>query len=729
MLNILKKIIPLGLVAISTSAIAQVNIYGNAAEQLQQAVHNTYISSNGIYYTHSPDSGFDFWWNANGLDVLTEGYIRTRNDTYKARMKTLLHGIRDTHGSYLNDFYDDMEWLTLASIKAYKATGDSEYLDVANQVWTNILTGRSTQYLNAISWNKSCHPTCKNAISNSPAALIGAQLSRITGNAQYLQYAKEIHAYVKAKLVAPDGGVYDSWDAGTNVVNNNPGWVFSYNVGMYLAASLELFEITNDQTYLNDAVKAAEYVMTQRVYDGVLYTNESGDGDGGLFKGILVRGLASLAREGALPIETRKRYADAIKYSAQILLKRGIRADGFVGPVWNVQPAASTVLDYATELSGIMLLEAATSLDQVVLYQDISYGGYGSRFSVGQYTTAQLIARGAKDNDVTSLVVPPGIQVTLFDGDNFTGNSVKITANTGWIGGDWNDKASSMIVSSLDITDLGGSITAQFPIAGAESVEKLIDNDPGTKYLGVNASGGWVQYQTASAYVVNQYTLTSANDAEERDPLSWTLQGSNDGSSWATLDSRANENFPYRYQKRRFDITNSTAYRFYRLNLLQNSSNLFQLAELELFTNNLAGSSSSSSSSSSSAPAFTKLIEAETYTSMSGVGLETTTDTGGGQNVGWIDANDWLAYANITFPSTGNYKVEYRVASPSGAALSLDLNAGSIQLGQLTIPATGGWQNWMTISHTVSITAGTYSLGVFAVQTGWNINWIRITKL
>jgi predicted alpha-1,6-mannanase (GH76 family) len=731
----------LGLVALSAGAIAQVNIYGSAAEQLQQSVHNTYISSNGTYYTHSPDSGFDFWWNANGLDALTEGYIRTRSDTYKARMKTLLHGIRDTHGSYLNDYYDDMEWLTLASIKAYKATGDSEYLDVANQVWTNILTGRSTQYLNAISWNKSCHPTCKNAISNSPAALIGAQLSRITGNAQQLQYAKEIHAYVKAKLVAPDGGVYDSWDAGTNVVNNNPGWVFSYNVGMYLAASLELFEVTNDQTYLNDAVKAAEYVMTQRVYDGVLYTNEGGDGDGGLFKGILVRSLASLAREGALPIETRKRYADAIKYSAQILLKRGTRADGFVGAVWSAQPAANTALDYSIELSGIMLLEAATSLDQVVLYQDIGYGGYGSRFSVGQYTTAQLIARGTKDNDVTSLVVPPGIQVTLFDGDNFSGNSIKITANTTWIGGDWNDKSSSMIVASMDITDLGGGITAQFPIAGGESVEKLIDNDPSTKYLGVNATGGWVQYQTAAAYVVNHYTLTSANDADERDPLSWTLQGSNDGFSWATLDNRANENFPYRYQKRRFDISNTTAYRFHRLNLLQNSSNLFQLAELELFTNNLSGSNSSSSSkssassskssaaSSSSAPAFTKLIEAEAYTSMNGVGLEATTDTGGGQNVGWIEANDWLAYANITFPSTGNYKVEYRVASPSGAALSLDLNAGAIQLGQLAIPATGGWQNWTTISHTVSITAGTYSLGVFAVQTGWNINWIRVTKL
>lgn len=135
------------------------------------------------------------------------------------------------------------------------------------------------------------------------------------------------------------------------------------------------------------------------------------------------------------------------------------------------------------------------------------------------------------------------------------------------------------------------------------------------------------------------------------------------------------------------------------------------------------------SSSNSSTAAFTKLIQAEAYTSMSGVQLETTTDTGGGQNVGWIDANDWMAHANVNFPSSGTYRVEYRVASPSGASLSLDLNAGSIQLGQVTIPATGGWQNWTTVSHTVTINAGTYSVGIFAAQGGWNINWLRFTKL
>ena len=45
------------------------------------------------------------------------------------------------------------------------------------------------------------------------------------------------------------------------------------------------------------------------------------------------------------------------------------------------------------------------------------------------------------------------------------------------------------------------------------------------------------------------------------------------------------------------------------------------------------------------------------------------------------------------------------------------------------MPATGGWQNWATVSQTVNINAGTYNVGVFAAQGGWNINWIRFTKL
>ncbi|PKV50178.1 putative secreted protein (Por secretion system target) [Aquimarina sp. MAR_2010_214] len=121
-------------------------------------------------------------------------------------------------------------------------------------------------------------------------------------------------------------------------------------------------------------------------------------------------------------------------------------------------------------------------------------------------------------------------------------------------------------------------------------------------------------------------------------------------------------------------------------------------------------------------------VEAENYSNMSGVQTENCSE--GGENVGYIDTGDWMVYTNVNFPSSGNYRIEYRVASTvDKGVLSADFNAGTTVLGKVNIPNTGGWQNWTTVSHTVSTNAGTYSLGLFAQSGGWNINWIKITWL
>ncbi|WP_049724061.1 carbohydrate-binding protein [Gilvimarinus polysaccharolyticus] len=108
------------------------------------------------------------------------------------------------------------------------------------------------------------------------------------------------------------------------------------------------------------------------------------------------------------------------------------------------------------------------------------------------------------------------------------------------------------------------------------------------------------------------------------------------------------------------------------------------------------------------------------------VDIEPTQDEGGGYNVGWIDAGEWLTYANLSIPTSGRYALRARVASSSGGTLSVDLDAGSILLGELNIPATGGWQTWQTVEQEVELNAGNYSLGVYASTGGWNFNWLEI---
>jgi endoglucanase len=120
-------------------------------------------------------------------------------------------------------------------------------------------------------------------------------------------------------------------------------------------------------------------------------------------------------------------------------------------------------------------------------------------------------------------------------------------------------------------------------------------------------------------------------------------------------------------------------------------------------------------------------IQAEAYSSMYGIQLENTSDAGGGQNVAWQDNNDWMDYS-VNVASAGSYTVNFRVASMfTGAQFQLRNSSGSV-LATVTVPNTGNFQSWQTVSATVSLPAGTQTLRIITTQAngGWNINWFEI---
>ncbi len=120
-------------------------------------------------------------------------------------------------------------------------------------------------------------------------------------------------------------------------------------------------------------------------------------------------------------------------------------------------------------------------------------------------------------------------------------------------------------------------------------------------------------------------------------------------------------------------------------------------------------------------------IEAENYDAMSGIDTEATGDTGGGLNVGWIDANDWMDY-NVNVQTGGTYRIDYRVASTSATG-RVDFRIGATTLASTAIPNTGGWQVWTTVSANVSLNAGNHTIRLFAGGGGWNINWFSATAV
>nr|BAO65790.1 cellulase [uncultured bacterium] len=122
-------------------------------------------------------------------------------------------------------------------------------------------------------------------------------------------------------------------------------------------------------------------------------------------------------------------------------------------------------------------------------------------------------------------------------------------------------------------------------------------------------------------------------------------------------------------------------------------------------------------------------IQAENYCQAAGIQTESTTDVGGGQNVGYIDSNDWMTYS-VNIPATGTYKVSYRVAaSAGGGQFKLEKAGGSPVYGSVNVPATGGWQNWQTVSHNVVLPAGEQLIAISAITGGFNVNWLKVESV
>lgn len=120
-------------------------------------------------------------------------------------------------------------------------------------------------------------------------------------------------------------------------------------------------------------------------------------------------------------------------------------------------------------------------------------------------------------------------------------------------------------------------------------------------------------------------------------------------------------------------------------------------------------------------------IQAEAYSAMSGVQTEATTDSGGGENVGWIDAGDWLEYEAVV-QEGGIYNITFRSAAQSNAGrLQFILNGE--ELFTTDFPVTGGWQNWESTSIQAQLPGGDCTIRLNTEIGGFNLNWINFELL
>jgi hypothetical protein len=115
------------------------------------------------------------------------------------------------------------------------------------------------------------------------------------------------------------------------------------------------------------------------------------------------------------------------------------------------------------------------------------------------------------------------------------------------------------------------------------------------------------------------------------------------------------------------------------------------------------------------------------------VDIESTSDSGGGYDVGWVFTGEWLKYTvNVT--TAGIYDLDIRVASGgTGGTFHIEVN-GVALTGPISVPNTGGWQTWQSIRVSGVTLSGGSQVWRFVMDTNGpttavgNFNWFTATQ-
>jgi predicted alpha-1,6-mannanase (GH76 family) len=335
------------------------------ADSSQNAL-NLFYAAGGKFYTttNTSTNWVNYWPSAHTLDVLVDAYIRTSSPAIKTKMNDLLTGMYAKNGNtWLNYYYDDMEWMALACLRAYKATGDVAFKNITDVLWSDIKSGWSSDLGGGIWWRKD--NSSKNTPSNMPAAILAARLYREFNKPEDLQWAQQIYNWQKAVLYDNSSGLV--WDNIEKNGSKNTTWKFTYNQGTFLGAAMELYKITNNTAYLDDAYKAADYTLNSGFLTANGVLKDEGGGDGGLFKGVFVRYFTRMIIDGGINNNKKQNYLSFMKTNAQTLWAKGTNKNSVLfGSAWDKIPGST--VDFTVQLSGMMMIEAAAELKKLNLF-------------------------------------------------------------------------------------------------------------------------------------------------------------------------------------------------------------------------------------------------------------------------------------------------------------------------------------------------------------------------
>lgn len=124
------------------------------------------------------------------------------------------------------------------------------------------------------------------------------------------------------------------------------------------------------------------------------------------------------------------------------------------------------------------------------------------------------------------------------------------------------------------------------------------------------------------------------------------------------------------------------------------------------------------------------ILQAEEFSLQSGIQTETTTDLGGGLNIGYIENNYFTEYF-VNVEATNIYDLKIRAASGSNGGI-IDIYEDNVLKTTVSVTKTASWQSFQDFKGQVSLSAGIHKLKlVYRGTTGFlmNLNYVSFTPM
>lgn len=246
------------------------------------------------------------WWgDAEMFEVILDAFETTGDKKYQTYFRELYNNflIRNNSDWTYNEFNDDITWMVLACIRAYKYFGDEEYLKVARFNFDNMYQRAAKQPHGTLIWKQSQpNPLSTNSCINGPAIVAACYLGEMTGEKEYYDKALSIYAGQRQLLFdAKTGQVYDSraWNADGSIANEGfNSWASTYNQGTMLGAATMLYKYTGEKKYKQDANAVYNYTSNKLTNNNkIISVCQTINGDLCGFKGILMRYVRRYAED------------------------------------------------------------------------------------------------------------------------------------------------------------------------------------------------------------------------------------------------------------------------------------------------------------------------------------------------------------------------------------------------------------------------------------------------